>query len=174
MLRDLFADPPDDDGQLTFIMQISASFRAHDGFVGSDHAGVRFEEHHWLLRNGCPLFGGVIGVVAPDRNDLASGNDGCQQPDIREVVPGARVIDGHPGQRVPRYRGDGFRVLPAVDLQLDDAVGGILAGHGETGDTHTASLATETGSGREAAAVASISRRGNRTATTDGTPSLPA
>ena len=122
-------------------MQVFAAIRTHYRLIGPNHAGIRLEEEHRLRWNNRPLLNGMVSVVAPNCHDLAAGNDRSQQPDIGEVVPGSRVVDGHPCQRVPRYRCDGLGVLPAVDLQLDDAIGRILAGSGETGYTHAASLA---------------------------------
>ena len=55
-----------------------------DRVIRADHRRVRLEEHERLRGDLTAHFGGVIGVVLADADDLAARDDRCQQPHIRQ------------------------------------------------------------------------------------------
>jgi len=73
--RDAAADPSDHDGELALVVEVLGLGRVHDRLERTDHGGVRLEEQQRVLRHRIAQFRCVLGVVAPDPNDLAARND---------------------------------------------------------------------------------------------------
>src|SRR5690606_35449602 len=100
----------------------------HHGVAGAHDGGVGDEEEHRLLGDLAAHLGGVVGVVAPHRDDLAPGDHRRQQPDVLDQV-------GLPGELdlgVQRVARDGRDLLAGP---VDQTELGVLTG-GESANAH--------------------------------------
>jgi hypothetical protein len=68
----------DDHRELRLVVHSAHPRRVEDGLARADHRRGRLEEEQRLLRHRLASLRRVIGVVAPDRDDLRGGR-GCEQ-----------------------------------------------------------------------------------------------
>ena len=132
---DVLAHPADDHRELALEADLGRQRRRDDDRVaGADDGRVGHEEHHRLGRELVAHLGGVVGVVAPDADDLAPRDHRREQSHLVDRRRPTGQLDPLV-ERVAGHLGDLLAVC------VDEPVDGVVT-FGVSRDAHGTTLVT--------------------------------